>query len=159
MSLDGDITLLRRVPLFAELPLEQLRLIAFSAVRLDMLAGQVLFREGQEAHAGYVIANGALELSRGEGASRQVLATCEPGSLVGETALFIETKRPATATTTSASQLLEIDRKLIARMLREFPHIAARMRAVLAERLTATVAELGRVHDTLANVDKLMPRR
>ena len=48
MSLDGDIALLKRVPLFGELPTEQLRLIAFSAVRLELVAGQVLFREGGE---------------------------------------------------------------------------------------------------------------
>lgn len=46
MSLDGDISLLRRVKLFSELPTEQLRLIAFSAVRLELVPGQVLFRSG-----------------------------------------------------------------------------------------------------------------
>lgn len=158
MSLDGDIALLKRVPLFADLPLEQMRLIAFSAVRVDMIAGQVLFREGQPAQAGYVVAKGAVELTRGDGALREVLATCEPGSLIGEMALFVETTRPATATTTAASQLLEIDRKLISRMLREFPHIAERMHALLAGRLTATVSELQKVQDRLANVEKLIRR-
>ena len=46
MSLDRDIALLSRVPLFAELTTEQLRLLAFSAVRLELSPGQVLFREG-----------------------------------------------------------------------------------------------------------------
>src|SRR6185436_7434499 len=35
MSLDRDISLLSRIPIFTDLPTEQLRLLAFSAVRLE----------------------------------------------------------------------------------------------------------------------------
>ena len=74
---------------------------------------------------------------------------CETGSLIGELALFIETQRPATATAVVASQVLEIDRKLITRMLQEYPHLALRLRAKLSERLTATMSELSRVRGSL----------
>jgi CRP-like cAMP-binding protein len=159
MSLDGDIALLKRVPLFGGLPTEQLRLIAFSAVRLDLLAGQVLFRAGDRAMSGYVVSSGTLELSVKEGDKSNLLAKCEAGSLVGEIALFVETRRPATATATAPAQVLEIDRKLISRMLNEYPHIAVSLRATLAERLTATVSELGRVRDALQRIERLQPRR
>lgn len=159
MSLDGDIALLKRVPLFGELPTEQLRLIAFSAVRLDLLAGQVLFRAGQIAHSGYVVSNGALELSTEDKQGKRVLAMCEPGSLVGEIALFVETKRPATGVALIPSQVLEIDRKLITRMLNEYPHIAVRLRATLAERLSATVADLSKVRDLLTRASGLTSRK
>lgn len=159
MSLDGDIALLKRVPLFGELPTEQLRLIAFSAVRLDLLAGQVLFREGARAMSGYVVSSGSLELTVGSGDKKEIVATCEAGSLVGEIALFIETKRPATATAMNPSQVLEIDRKLITRMLNEYPQIAVRLRATLANRLTATVQDLSKVRESLLNIERLQPRR
>jgi CRP-like cAMP-binding protein len=158
MSLDGDIALLKRVPLFGELPTEQLRLIAFSAVRLDLVPGQVLFREGAKAMCGYIVSSGVLELTVGDAKKRELVATCEAGSLVGEIALFIETKRPATGTAMMASQVIEIDRKLIIRMLNEYPHIAVRLRATLSERLTATVTELGRVQRALMNIEP-QPRR
>lgn len=158
MSLDGDIALLKRVPLFGELPTEQLRLIAFSAVRLDLVPGQVLFREGAKATCGYIVSSGVLELTVGEGKAKELVATCEAGSLVGEIALFIETKRPATGTAMIASQVIEIERKLIIRMLNEYPHIAVRLRATLSERLTATVTELGRVQRALMNIEP-QPRR
>lgn len=154
MSLDRDISLLSRVPLFAELSTEQLRLLAFSAVRLDLPAGEVLFREGATATSGYVVAFGAIELTTGKGARRPTVTTCEVGSLIGEIALFIETRRPATATAVVSSELLEIDRKLVTRMLNEYPHVALRLRATLAERLTATVHELGRVGELLAEIDR-----
>jgi CRP-like cAMP-binding protein len=156
MSLDADIILLKRVPLFAELPSEQLRLIAFSAVRLDLVPGQVLFRAGAKADCGYVVSTGKIELT---GASdKKDAVACEPGALIGEVALFIETRRPATATAVTASQVIEIDRRLILRMLGEFPYLAVRMRAILADRLSATVFDLGRVRQALAKIERL-PRR
>ena len=156
MSLDADIVLLKRVPLFADLPSEQLRLIAFSAVRLDLVPGQVLFRAGAKAGSGYVVSTGKIELTGGP--EKKAAMVCEPGALIGEVALFIETRRPATATATTASQVIEIDRKLILRMLGEFPNLAVRMRAILADRLSATVFDLGRVRQALARIER-MPRR
>lgn len=159
MSLDGDIALLKRVPLFGDLPTEQLRLIAFSAVRLELLAGQILFRAGDKALSGYVVSAGTVELTVRDGDKKDVVATCDAGSLIGEIALFVENRRPATATAVTQAQVLEIDRKLITRMLNEYPQIALSLRATLANRLTATVTELGRVRDALMKIDRLPPRR
>ncbi|MBN8993849.1 MAG: cyclic nucleotide-binding domain-containing protein [Rhizobiales bacterium] len=159
MSLDRDIAMLSRVPLFTELTTEQLRLLAFSAVRLELTPGQVLFRENAVAQSGYIVVFGGIELSVGDGTGKRVLTTCEAGSLIGEIALFIETIRPATATAIVSSEVLEIDRKLVRRMLNEYPHVALRLRATLVERLQATVGELGKVRDQLIAVDKAQARR
>jgi CRP-like cAMP-binding protein len=159
MSLDRDISLLSRIPLFSELNTEQLRLLAFSAVRLELTPGQVLFRENTPAMSGYIVAFGGIELTIGEGAERRILTTCEAGSLIGEIALFVQTRRPATATTIVSSEVLEIDRKLVTRMLNEYPHVALRLRATLTERLTATVAELGRIRHALAAIEHPPSRR
>lgn len=159
MSLDRDIALLSRVPLFSELSTEQLRLLAFSAVRLELSPGQILFREGAAALSGYIIAYGGIELTIGEGGGKRIVATCETGSLVGEVALFVETRRPATGTAIVSSEVLEIDRKLVTRMLNEYPHVAIRLRATLAERLAATVSELTRVRQALNDIDRGSARR
>ena len=137
MSLDRDIAMLSRIPLFTELTTEQLRLLAFSAVRLELSPGQILFRENAVAQSGYIVAFGGIELSVGDGTGKRVLTTCEAGSLIGEMALFIETVRPATATAIVSSEVLEVDRKLVRRMLNEYPHVALRLRATLVERLQA----------------------
>ena len=95
----------------------------------------------------------------GEGANRRIVATCETGSLVGEIALFVETRRPATGTAIVSSEVLEIDRKLVTRMLNEYPHVALRLRATLADRLAATVSELTRVRQVLSEIDRGSARR
>ena len=155
MSLDGDIALIRRVPLFADLPTEQLRLIAFSAVRLELVAGQVLFRRGAKAQSGYIVSSGRIDLTTENEGDEPTPTMCEAGTLIGEIALFVETTRPATATAAVASQVIEIDRKLVMRMLNEYPQAAIRMRATLAQRLTATVFDLGKVRQALARIDQL----
>jgi CRP-like cAMP-binding protein len=159
VSLDRDIALLSRVPLFSELSTEQLRLLAFSAVRLELSPGQVLFREGATAGSGYVVAFGGIEMSIGQAGKRKVLMTCEQGSLIGELALFIETKRPATATAVVSSEVLDIDRKLVTRMLNEYPHVALRLRRTLASRLTATIGELGKIRRALDMIEVRAMRR
>ena len=151
MSLDSDIAVLRRVALFNDLPTEPLRLLAFSAARRELAPHQVLFRAGDVAHSGFVVAEGAIQLSGG--AKRKALATCEVGTLIGELALFIETKRPATATAVVSSEVLDIDRKLVTRMLSEYPHVATRLRRILAGRITATIGELTEIQKRLDSID------
>jgi CRP-like cAMP-binding protein len=159
MSLDGDISLLTRVPLFSELNGEQVRLLAFSALHRELRVDEALFREGDNALSGYIVVSGEVVISRGDGPAKKVLATCGAGSLIGEIALFIATRRPATATATRLTDVLEINRSLMTRMLNEYPHVALRFRAALAERLTATVAELDRVRVALARIDHSRDRR
>lgn len=159
MSLDSDIALLSQVPLFSELNPEQVRLLAFSALHRELRVDEVLFREGDEAQSGFVVASGELVLSHGEGRRKKVLATCEPGSLIGEVALLIPTKRPATATANRLSNVMEINRTLVTRMLNEYPQVALRMRAALSERLTATVAELGKVRQALHKIGHTPARK
>ena len=157
MSLDSDIALLRRVPLFVDLPTEQIRLLAFSAVQLELAPDQVLFREGARANSGYVFSSGGIQLTVGP--KRKLMANCEVGALIGELALLIETKRPATATAMVTSQVLELDRKLILRMLSEYPQVAVRWRETMSDRLLATVTDLGRVRTALKEIDRRPVRR
>lgn len=159
MSLDSDISLLSRVPLFSELNAEQVRLLAFSAAHRELRVDEVLFREGEDATSGFIVASGEIVLSHGDGKARKIMASCETGCLLGEIALFIKTKRPATATATRLTDVLEINRALITRMLNEYPHVALRLRAAITERLTATVSELGRVRQALDRIDRPSARR
>ncbi len=151
MSLEGDIALLKRIPLFADLPDEQLRLVAFSSTKVDLQSGEKLFESGDPAASGYIVCTGAIELAA-DGDDAASATVCEPGSLVGELALFIDTQRPARARARGETQLMEIERKLIIRMLHEYPHLALRLRAKLSERLTATVSELAKVRKSLLEV-------
>jgi len=146
MSLDRDIQLLRGVPLFEVLGPDQLRLLAFGSVRRHLVTGTVLFEKGDAANSAFVVAAGSIRMTgvaaKGE---PQEMVLSEAGAMIGELALFIETERSATATAESRSEILEITRSLMSRMLEEYPQLALHFRQHLAARLTATLAEMEQV--------------
>lgn len=142
MALDDDIALLARIPLFASLGAEPLRLLAFSAEARTLKAGDVLFKEGQAADGGYAVAEGSLVLTDTGGLAERVAG---PGALLGEVALIVETLRPATATAREPCQVLRIPRSLFRRVLTEFPDAAQRVHEEFREKMRATIADLNRV--------------
>jgi len=142
MALDDDIALMARVPLFASLGDEPVRLLAFSAETRFLRGGDVLFKEGQAADSGYVVAAGRVTLES-EGEIGEFVAG--PGSLIGEIALIVETLRPATATARDPATVLRIPRSLFRRVLTEFPEAAQRIHQDFRDKMRATTADLQRV--------------
>ncbi len=130
-----------------------LRLLAFSAVRLEIPAGSVLFEKGASAKSGYIVARGLIQLVEGDGADRRVVADCPEGTLIGETALFVETIRPATAIAMTDAQVIDLGRAGVTRMVREYPEVAVALHARLARRLSGTMGDLAAIGSTLAPVE------
>ncbi|PZQ14120.1 MAG: cyclic nucleotide-binding domain-containing protein [Ancylobacter novellus] len=138
MALEEDIRTLSETPLLDQLGRDAQRLIAFSADRVRLAEGDVLFREGERSDCGYVIASGALRLDRAAGGER----TVGPATLVGELALVADVARPATATAAEPTECLRIARDQFARLFDEYPDLARNLHARLAARVQANVAEL-----------------
>ena len=118
MSLETDIKLLSEVPLFDDLAGDQLRLLAFSANRRDLVNGEILFREGEDAGGGYVVVFGTIELFTGSGEERRLMERCGPGCLIGELPLFIATRRRSSASAAGVATVLDISRPAISQHLR-----------------------------------------
>ena len=148
MSLETDVDLLSQVALFSDLAEDQLRLLAFSAIRHELAAGQELFRKGAPARSGFVVATGIIVVSVDD-AFPPIAERCEPGCLIGERALFVDSKRRVTATATEQSEVLEISRQSMARMLNEYPSVAVAFHRRFADRLGATMGELERIKHAL----------
>lgn len=150
MSLDRDIALLGSVELLSDLTSDQLRLLAFSAEHLDLAKGAVIYREGQEADCGYVVASGAVELSRQMGDTKQILRTVEANHILGEMALISQTQRLTTATVKDEGAALQLSRALFRRMLEEYPETAAGLHAKLSLRLSEFLQDVGKLDQRFA---------
>jgi CRP-like cAMP-binding protein len=144
MGLEDDIGKLARVPAFAVIEPEALRLIAFSAETRILRAGDVLFRRDEISNDGFVVLAGSIAMdASGDGAVTARIV--RPPGLIGDLALLTQTRRPATAIAREPSTVLRISRLLFRRVLDEFPDSAERLRQSQGARLLQFTGELGAV--------------
>jgi CRP-like cAMP-binding protein len=144
MGLEDDVGKLARIPAFAAIEPEALRLIAFSAETRILRAGDVLFRRDEISNDGFVVLAGSIAMdASGDGAVTARIV--RPPGLIGDLALLTQTRRPATAIAREPSTVLRISRLLFRRVLDEFPDSAERLRQSQAARLLQFTGELGAV--------------
>ena len=148
MTIEDDIAFLERIPIFRRLGSGALRIVAIGAESYSVEAGQVLFTVGETADGGYIIQRGSFSLSTERGNESEVVAG--PGTLLGETALIAETKRPATARAREDSIVLRISRSMFLRMLEGYPDAAQRLRELLASRADQWSRDVENVRAALA---------
>jgi MFS family permease len=91
-ALDADLALLRRVPMFATLPLPSIEQLARGLETSEVSAGRAVFTQGDVGDRYYVIESGEAEVV-GDG---RVVTTLAPGEGFGEIALLRRTRRTAT---------------------------------------------------------------
>ncbi len=152
MALNDDIALLRQVPLFARMEVDALRLIAFSAETRVFRVGDTIFRKGDRSDGGYLIRNGSVALDAADDGSPGAL-TAQAGSLVGELALIIDTRRPATAVVREPTNALKITRRMFRRVLEEYPASAEVLREDMVARVGETAERLQQVREKLLAAD------
>lgn len=146
MTLDDDIEIIASAQLFDALKPEQLRLLAFGAERLRFNAGRTIYREGDRADCGFVIASGQINLYKVVDGQEQAIKTVAPGNILGEMALLTETQRLTGAIAETDSEVIRINRALFARMLSEYPETAAAIHAELSQRLQEFIDEIARLN-------------
>jgi CRP-like cAMP-binding protein len=148
MSIEDDISLFERVPTLSTLGRQALRILAIGAETRYIHGGEVLFNEGDTADSGFVVQEGSFNLSMASALdSREI--TVGPFTLLGEVALFTETRRPATATALEPSTVLTIPRPLFLKMLDSFPDAARKLRDVFASRLDQSEHDIANVRAVL----------
>jgi CRP-like cAMP-binding protein len=154
MALDDDIAFFERVPTFAVLGKQALRILAIGAETRHLQSGAVLFYAGELADGGYVVQRGSLLLDPGTlSEGREVIAG--PGTLVGELSLLAEMVSPATAIAQEPTIVVRISRSLFRKMLEGYPAAAKKLHDIMAERLDASTRELERVRQAMDRDDKL----
>ncbi len=130
--------LLANIPLFESLTPDDLDALARRLEETVVAEGDVIFHQGDEGPALYIIDDGAVEISYGEGRGRVLLATLYPGQYFGELSLFDGSPRSATATAMKGSRLIRLDREDLVDFVNKNPSAALRIIAEMSERLRQT---------------------
>jgi len=125
-----DVSLLKTIPLFAEVPEEQLRKIAPFAETDEFAEGQVVVKEGGYSNHFFAIEDGTVKVERGG----EHIADLGPGDVFGEQGLLEKQERSATVTATSRLRVIKIEHWELSRMRKTMPEVVEELRRKVGER-------------------------
>lgn len=135
VSMLERILLLREIPIFADLPPEDLELVANIAREEWYPSNTTIFQQGEEGNVMFVIVEGSLHVVRTVSGTEQVLAQRGPGDFVGEMAVIESAPRLAALRTQSDVRVLAIDGETFKGILRERPDVSFAVLRSLSRRL------------------------
>jgi CRP/FNR family transcriptional regulator len=125
---------LRKAPLFANLPPEDLRLLADIASPHRYGKRKAIFREGDRADGFYVVAAGNVKIFKlSEEGKEQVLHLIGPGQSFAEAAIFEGSTYPAHAEALADSDLVFLPKAPFLALLERNPRMALRMLSSLSK--------------------------
>jgi len=102
----AELRRLRAIEMFAPLPAPTLEALAASLTRVDVPAGETVFRQGDHGDRFYIVDSGEIEIEV-DGREANVLG---PGDHFGEIALLRDIPRTATARARKETELYALDR-------------------------------------------------
>ena len=138
MPLIEKVMILKGSEFFRNFPGSDLAGIAAHAAVVHVPKDEVIFEQGDEGDAFYMVVQGSVLISRGA----TKLATLGPREGFGEMAILDKESRSATATAAEDTTLLSLDRDSFDRVIEQNPVVARGVYRVLTERLRNTLAQV-----------------
>jgi CRP-like cAMP-binding protein len=154
MSLDQEVDILRRIPLFANIEPAKLKLLAFTSQRLTYKPGQPLVRQGDLGDAAYILVDGVAEVVLERGGEDMVLTELGKNAIVGEIAILCDVPRTATVVAASELATLRVSKDGFFHLVTQFPQIGIEVMHELASRLHHTTQALTTARAKLTEIDK-----
>ena len=125
-----DVSQLKAVPLFADVPDESLAKIAPFTKVDEFAPGNEVVKEGGFSNDFYVITEGKAKVER-EG---EHLADLGPGDVFGEQGLLEKQQRSATVRATDTLRVIKIEHWELSRMRKSMPEVVEQLQRQVEER-------------------------
>ena len=139
VSLEAELNLLNQVPVLRMIAPSARKLLCFGGERLAFEPGELVFSQGDDSDAVYIVIEGAVEsLAVSAGAPQVPAAPTDPaleGPLLGQTGVLAALPRVASAVAITRVQALRIPREMFLAVLRDHPEAAMDLINVLSRRL------------------------
>ncbi|PHH64605.1 hypothetical protein CDD81_4216 [Ophiocordyceps australis] len=114
--------------------------IDFALEWVQVNAGQVIYHDGDESDAIYIVLNGRLRLVEDKkGGGMAALAEYGQGESVGELEVLTETARSGTLHAIRDTELVKFPRTLFNSLAQEHPNITIKISKIIASRMRAAV--------------------
>ena len=146
-------SLLLRVPVFADLPDDQLDWFISQAQELNLKAGDVYAQQGTPADAMFVILEGHLQ-GRGEVNGENFIFDLEPGEVTGILPFSRMKKFTVGGRALADSRALRFPASLFPQLVQKMPELTQRLVGLMSDRIRE-VTRLEQQQDRLASLGKL----
>jgi CRP/FNR family cyclic AMP-dependent transcriptional regulator len=125
-----DATQLKRIPLFADAPDEELKQVAAFAQSKEIPEGEVVLEEGGYSRELLAIEDGTAEVTQGG----EHIADLGPGDVFGEAGMLDDEMRAATVTATSRMKLISLGHFEVKRLKKNAPGVYSSIERLVEER-------------------------
>ncbi len=125
-----DATQLKRIPIFADVPEEDLSVITTFATTEEVPEGKTIVREGDYANAFMAIEEGTARVTR----DGDEVGQLGQGDIFGEIGVIEKERRTASVEATSRVRLIKIEHWELQRMKKKLPAVYEKIANLAAER-------------------------
>lgn len=125
-----DASLLKKIPLFAEVPDDDLQKIATFATSEEFPEGATVVKEGGYSNHFYAIQEGSVRIERGG----EQLAELGAGDVFGEQGLLERQERSASVVAASPLRVIKIEHWELSRMRKSMPQVVEELQRKVSER-------------------------
>jgi signal transduction histidine kinase len=144
---------LLRVPVFADLPDDQLDWFISQSQELHLKAGEGYARQGDPANAMFVLLEGQLQ-GRGEIGGETIIFTISQGNVTGVLPFSRMKQFTVSGRAEADSRILRFPASLFPELIRKMPELTQRLVGLMADRIRETT-RMEQQRDRLASLGKL----
>lgn len=139
----NDLEIIQRAPLFAGLTQESMRQLLNGSVPRPHPKNHMIFEQGDEAHAFYIVLEGWVKVFRPSvSGDEAVFGVFTAGESFGEAAMFIGGSYPAAAQAVEESRLVAVHSAVFREQLKKHPDLAFLMLGAMSKHLHSLVNQV-----------------
>jgi CRP/FNR family cyclic AMP-dependent transcriptional regulator len=148
---------LERLPIFRNMPAQQLAPLRRAATRLTYMGNAAIFRQGDIPQFLYIVEEGEVDIVLPAVGDDIIAATFEGGSFFGELGVFDNQPRTATARAACETTLILVPLAAVAELIENHPPAARQFMSVVIERLRRADEMLSRLQ--IRNINEVADKK
>ena len=153
MTLQQDVDVLRKIPLFAKIEPARLKLLAFTSEHVEFRPGEAICRQGDPGDAAYIVLEGSADVVVQAEGGPMTVAQISRYDIVGEIAILCDVPRTASVVATSPLVALRVSKDGFFNLVTQFPTVGVEVMHELASRLLQTTQRLTETSRRLREVE------
>jgi CRP-like cAMP-binding protein len=139
-----DFEYLKRLPLFSELSLDEMKMLYDHCDEASFAPGDVLIEQGKPGRALYVVRTGQVSVLRSDGFAENLLAELGKGAYIGEMSLLEDAPTSARVVAKTDVTAFRIDKNKFQHLLDADDRFAVKIYREFSRELSARLREANR---------------